>query len=86
MPNINEELATWHRADQVRAAEATRWLTMSEVHELTRLPVRTLKLYIDTGRLRAYRPQGGTAVRIKADDIAALFVQIQPKSAAGKAK
>jgi excisionase family DNA binding protein len=78
--NVQNEYAQWRRADQIRAAEATRYFTLAEVSELTRLPARSLRLYIATGRLRAYNPVGGNAVRIKADDIPALFVQIEAKA------
>ena len=77
-------MQTYKRAELVRAAEHTRWLTLAEVSELTHLPVRSLRYYVETGRLRGYRPVGSKAVRIKATDIERLFTQIQPKTIAGR--
>jgi excisionase family DNA binding protein len=79
-PNIQAEYAQWRKAERERVAELSRWLTLAEVSELTRIPVRTLRSYVDTGKLRAFHPVDGNSIRVRAGDVDSLFTQIQPKS------
>lgn len=51
------------------------WLTLEEAAERTRWSLRTIKRYIEAGRLQAYRGPG-RSVRVRSDDVDALFVPV----------
>jgi excisionase family DNA binding protein len=75
--SLQSEYAQWKRADAIRAVEQAQWLTMEQVCERIQLPLSTIKLYIKTGKLRAYRPATSRAVRVRASDVDAMFHQIK---------
>jgi excisionase family DNA binding protein len=54
-------------------AAAERWFTVSEVYARTRIPERTLRALIATGRLRAVRPAGLRMVRVPESAVAELM-------------
>lgn len=53
-----------------------RWLTQQEAADLCGLSVRTIRTYIATGVLPAYRRNGGRNIRIRNADLDALFMKI----------
>jgi excisionase family DNA binding protein len=67
------------RAAMAPAAEETRWLTMEQVSERIQLPMRTVRMYVQQGKLRAYRPGTSRAVRVRAADVDRLFHLVIPK-------
>lgn len=50
-----------------------KWLTTKEAADRCGWTLRTMERYIAAGRLTAYRSTGGRTVRLRSDDVDALF-------------
>ena len=74
--SINDELATWRKADLIAAAEkqVDRWLTVEDVCAITQLADRTIQKYVASGKLRHYRVGGSGSLRFRQADVDALMV------------
>lgn len=53
-----------------------KWLTLDEAAQRTGWTVRTVRRYIDSGRLVAYRATGGRTLRLRSDDVDGLFLPV----------
>jgi excisionase family DNA binding protein len=84
MQPLQAEYAQWRKAERERVAELSRWLTLPQVSELTAIPTRTLRAYIESGKLRAFHPVNGNSIRVRASDVDSLFTEIVPKDVAGR--
>ena len=62
---------------QAQADRRPRWLSYPEAAELSTLSVRSLKRLTAAGKLPCYGV-GGKVLRLKAADVAALFVPADP--------
>lgn len=79
MPSISDEIAGWRTAEAARKVEMSQWLTLHEVAALTKLPERTLRLYVETGQLRAFKAATSSQLRFRAEDVERMFKPVQPK-------
>lgn len=53
-----------------------QWLTTQEAADRCGWTLRTMERYIASGRLMAYRASGSRTVRLRSDDVDALFVPV----------
>jgi excisionase family DNA binding protein len=56
----------------------TTWLSLEEAAAKIRVSERTIRRYIAAGRLPASTLGGKRLIRIRAEDLAALFVPVEP--------
>lgn len=54
-------------------APADGWLTRDDVATLTKYSSKTVRRWVRTGKLKAYRPPGSTGVRYKRADVEAMM-------------
>ncbi|MFA6046807.1 MAG: helix-turn-helix domain-containing protein [Phycisphaerales bacterium] len=62
----------------------TPWLDQSEAAEYLGCSPRTIRNYIASGRLPAYRVKGSKLLRVRRTDVDALLVRIPTASAGGE--
>lgn len=54
----------------------SEWLTQKQAADEAKCSERTVRNWIATGRLPAYRPKGSRLIRISRDDLDALMVRV----------
>lgn len=55
------------------------WLTVKQAAEQYQIGERTLRQLYADGELPAWRVKGGRSIRLKREEVEALFTQVEPK-------